>query len=323
MSDPTDGWPGRDWPSHEWPSHERPAEERPSGEWPSEDWPSEDWPAGDRPAEERPSGEWPSEDWPAGDRPAEEWPSGDWPPDDRPAGRGRHGRARASDGQRSLLVRYRWYGALLAGVAAAALATGAIILMNSHDGRLVANGCGMVSCSAALPGGTSASALPQGSPRGTLTARPAAHHRNTATPTSSPSASPSARAAGERSPSPPPPSPSPSPTASASPTPTQVDATVTYTVDQRWPGGFQGHFTIVNNGTEALSGWALTATLPGDKINSVWSANYSVDGNQLTLTAPDGQPAIAPGASQSAYFTASGSTVKPTGCVFNSQTCSG
>jgi hypothetical protein len=48
-----------------------------------------------------------------------------------------------------------------------------------------------------------------------------------------------------------------------------------------------------------------------------------VNGNQLTLTAPSDQPAIEPGASQSAYFTASGSTVKPTGCVFNSQTCTG
>jgi len=35
------------------------------------------------------------------------------------------------------------------------------------------------------------------------------------------------------------------------------------------------------------------------------------------------RPAIAPGASQSAFFTASGSTVKPTGCVFNSQNCDG
>ncbi len=102
-----------------------------------------------------------------------------------------------------------------------------------------------------------------------------------------------------------------------------MSATVTYTLDQRWPGGFQGHFTIVNTGTAPLTGWALTATLPGDQIDSVWSASYTVSGNQLTLTAPSSQPAIAPGASQSAYFTASGSTAKPTGCVFNSQTCSG
>jgi len=243
-------------------------------------------------------------------------PADGWPP--RP---GRHGRARP----RSFLVRYRWYGALLAGVAAAALATGSIMLMKSNDRRLVASDCGMVSCSGAVS--VSTSAAPDASPQGKLTVRHApAHHRATAAPTRSPSASPSARAPGARSPSPaPPPSPSPTPTASASPTPTptQVDATVTYTVDQRWPGGFQGHFTIVNNGSAALSGWALTATLPGDQIDSVWSASYSVDGNQLTLTAPSGQPAIAPGASQSAYFTASGSTVQPTGCVFNSQTCSG
>ncbi len=243
-------------------------------------------------------------------------PAGGWP-----AGRGRHG---AGGAQRSFLVRYRWYGALLAGVAAAALATGAIILMNSHDGRLVASDCGLVSCSAALPGSTSASAAPQGSPRGKLTARAApAHHRATATPTQAPSPAPSTKASPARSPSQPSPSASPAPSASPTPTPTQVDATVTYTVDQRWPGGFQGHFTIVNNGATALSGWALTATLPGDQIDSVWSASYSVNGNQLTLTAPSGQPAIAPGASESAYFTASGSTVQPTGCVFNSQTCSG
>jgi hypothetical protein len=29
------------------------------------------------------------------------------------------------------------------------------------------------------------------------------------------------------------------------------------------------------------------------------------------------------GASQSAYFTASGSTAEPTGCIFNSQVCTG
>jgi hypothetical protein len=307
MSDPTDGWPAGDWPSDEWPSGDWAADDRPSGDWAADDRRSADWAADDRR----------SADWAA-----DEWPSGEWAVDDRPSGRGRHGRAKAGGGQRSLLVRYRWYGALLAGVAAAALATGTLIVMNSGDRRLVANGCGMLSCSAALPGSTSASADPESSPRSKLTARPAAHHRTTAAPTPSPSASPSTKAPAARSTSPPP-SASPSPTASASPTPTQVDATVTYTVDQRWPGGFQGHFTIVNNGTEALSGWALTATLPGDQIDSVWSANYSVDGNQLTLTAPSGQPAIAPGASQSAYFTASGSTVQPTGCVFNSQTCSG
>jgi hypothetical protein len=241
-------------------------------------------------------------------------PAGGWP-----SGPGRHGRAKP----RSFLARYRWYGALLAGVAAAALATGTFILMNSNDRRLVASDCGMVSCSAGVS--VSTSAAPEGSPGGKLPARQVpVQHRAIAAPTRSPSPSASAKVTAARSPSPPPSPPaSPTPSASPTPTPTQVDATVTYTVDQRWPGGFQGHFTIVNNGTTALSGWVLTATLPGDQIDSVWSASYTVDGSQLTLTAPSGQPAIAPGASLSAYFTASGSTVKPTGCVFNSQACSG
>ncbi len=210
----------------------------------------------------------------------------------------------------------------LAGLAAVTLGTAAVLLAKNNDRQLVAGGCGMMSCSAALPGSTGApGAAGQASPRDGATTRPSrAHHRALAAPTRSPSASPSARPSPARSPAP---SPSSSPTPSASPTPTPVTATVSYTVDQRWPGGFQGHFTIVNDGTTALSGWALTATLPGDQIDSVWSANYTVNGNELTLTPPSDQPSIAPGASASAYFTASGGTVKPTGCVFNSQACSG
>jgi hypothetical protein len=207
-------------------------------------------------------------------------------------------------------------------LAAVALGTAAILLAQGQDRQLVAGGCGMVSCSAALPGSTgSPSAAAQASPRRKVTTRqPPAHHRAAVAPTRSPFAPASARPSPARSPVP---SPSGSPTPSASPTPTAVTATVSYTVDQRWPGGFQGHFTIVNTGTTPLAGWALTATLPGDQIDSVWSASYSVNGNDLTLTPPSDQPSIAPGASQSAFFTASGSTVNPTGCVFNSQACSG
>lgn len=236
----------------------------------------------------------------------------------RPAGHGRHGRADAARGGfGETLVRYRWHAVISVGVASAVLVGGAIIVLRGHDVRLVGNGCGMVNCSAALPG---ASAAPQGSPTPPGRSPPArrrAHTAATRSPSPSPSVTPSpGRSRGH-------PTPSASPTTSPSPTPTTVDATVTYTLDQRWPGGFQGHFTIVNNGTTALTGWALTATLPGDSIDSVWSASYTVNGYQLTLTAPSGQPSIAPGASQSAYFTASGSTARPTDCVFNNQACTG
>jgi cellulose binding protein with CBM2 domain len=247
------------------------------------------------------------------------------PADRSRGGRRRHGRPAAAPGSGplSFLVRYRWYAVLLACAGLAALAVATVMVVNSPDRRLVAAGCGMVSCSAALPGSATPSAAPQGTPRGRAPARPSPSHAPaTATPAGPRPPARTAQPAPSRSPSSSP-SPTVAPTPSGSPTPTTVAATVSYTVDQRWPGGFQGHFTIVNNGATALTGWALTATLPGDQIDSVWSASYSVDGNQLTLTAPSSQPAIAPGASQSAYFTASGSTVHPTGCVFNSQACSG
>jgi hypothetical protein len=244
------------------------------------------------------------------------------PTEGRPAGHRRHGRADAAGGGfRAALVRHRWHAVIGVGVAAAALVGGAIYLAKGHDERLVGNGCGVVNCSATLPGADGVSASPQASPRGKPGHSAPAHHRAHTVATRSPAPAHSAGPSPGRSPGQP--TPSASPTPSPSPTPTTVDATVTYTLDQRWPGGFQGHFTIVNNGSAPLTGWALTATLPGDSIDSVWSASYTVNGNQLTLTAPSGQPTIAPGASQSAYFTASGSTAKPTGCVFNNQACSG
>jgi hypothetical protein len=96
---------------------------------------------------------------------------------------------------------------------------------------------------------------------------------------------------------------------------------VSYAVDQRWPGGFQGQFTIVNNGSAPLAGWVLAAVLPGDRIDSVWSADYTTDGTTLTLTPAPYQPVIPPGGTQSAFFTASGNTPAPTGCLFNNRAC--
>jgi hypothetical protein len=170
-------------------------------------------------------------------------PVGGWP-----TGPGRHGRAKVDGGQRSFL-RYRWYGALLAGIAAAALATGAIMLMNSHDGRLVSSDCGLVSCSAALPGSTSPDAGPQGSPRGKLTARFApVHYRAAATRALAPSASPSAKASAARSRRRPPLPHRPPPHAHHRGHHGDLSG------GSPLAGRFPGHFTLVNNGTTALSG---------------------------------------------------------------------
>jgi hypothetical protein len=238
---------------------------------------------------------------------------------------GRRGLGAGLGRGREALAGLRWYAALPAGAGALLLAAGVFLLTTGHHARPLAAGCGLVNCSASLPPAVVA-AHAQGGPSGRPAAtRPAAGRPVAAGPPrmrlrarSAPTTAPQAGAT-----SAPAPAATSSPAPSAPPSPPAGAATVTYALDQRWPGGFMGHFTIVNNGSAPVSGWVLAAALPGDHIDSVWNASYRSDGTTLTLTPAPWLPDIPPGASQSAYFTASGTTAWPTACTFNSQSCGG
>jgi mannan endo-1,4-beta-mannosidase len=87
---------------------------------------------------------------------------------------------------------------------------------------------------------------------------------------------------------------------------------VSYSLARSWDGGFLGHFTITNHGSKPISRWIVNATLPGDHVESGWGASFRASGGTVTLTPASYDRAIAPGGSQSAYFTASGPTTRPT-----------
>jgi cellulase/cellobiase CelA1 len=89
-----------------------------------------------------------------------------------------------------------------------------------------------------------------------------------------------------------------------------------------WDGGFQGQFTIANNGPAPVGGWQLTAVLPGDQVQSAWDASFQASGDTLTLTPPSYQVIIEPGASLAEHFTAGGAVTVPQGCTFNGAPCS-
>jgi endoglucanase len=114
------------------------------------------------------------------------------------------------------------------------------------------------------------------------------------------------------------PTTSPSPTHPARP---RYSVTVIYAVAKSFHGGFEGEFTIVNKGTSPVSGWELTATLPGDHIKSVTGASYTTHGEKLILTPLSSQPSIAPGATQLVLFTAGGTNTTPGSCTFNGAAC--
>ena len=97
---------------------------------------------------------------------------------------------------------------------------------------------------------------------------------------------------------------------------------MTYSVVQRWDGGFQGQFTIVNHASSALTGWQIRAAFPGDLVDSAWGTGWQISGGDtLVLDAPSYQPTVPPGASQSANFTAQGNTTRPASCTINGLAC--
>jgi hypothetical protein len=202
------------------------------------------------------------------------------------------------------LAQRRWFVGIGTGACLTA-AAGVILIFMPHQAspraRVRAVNCGIVTCTATLPPAGRAIATP-----GSRTTRSA---RSAVTPQVSPSPRMSATAVMAPSPAP--------------PAPRQASlVTVAYSVVQRWDGGFQGQFTIVNHASTALTGWQIRAAFPGDLVDSAWGAGWQIsDGGTLVLDAPSYQPTVPPGASQSANFTARGNTTSPVSCSIDGLTC--
>jgi cellulose binding protein with CBM2 domain len=126
----------------------------------------------------------------------------------------------------------------------------------------------------------------------------------------------------------PPSSPGPGPTTpvpAPAPAPTAAgpNVSVSYSTLQRWPGGFMGGLRLVNNGPAAVSGWQLVITLGGDRVDTVWNADWQPgSGGSVIMTPVSYDPTIAPGASLSVNFVAQGGQTEPGSCTFDGSACS-
>ncbi len=131
---------------------------------------------------------------------------------------------------------------------------------------------------------------------------------SSASPSRSASASPSASPSRSASASP---SASPSRSASASPSASSPGGTgacsVTYAVQSSWAQGFTANVTVKNTGTSTLNGWTVKWTVPsGVALASGWSATFASSGTAWTMTPPSWQTTLAPGATFSYGFQATG-----------------
>jgi endoglucanase len=101
---------------------------------------------------------------------------------------------------------------------------------------------------------------------------------------------------------------------------------VTYTVQNQWPGGFTSAVTVKNLGT-AINGWTLAFDFPaaGQLVGQNWSATWTQSGQHVTATSLSWNAALAPGASTGIGFNGTWTTSNPVPASFtlNGVACTG
>jgi len=98
--------------------------------------------------------------------------------------------------------------------------------------------------------------------------------------------------------------------------------TVTYSASHGWDRVFLGELTIVNHGHSPVASWHLVITLPGDRVTTVWNAQWRrVGPGSVIMTPLTAGQGIEPGASVSVNFLAQGPRTALANCTFDGFAC--
>ena len=101
--------------------------------------------------------------------------------------------------------------------------------------------------------------------------------------------------------------------------------TVTYSLTNSWPGGFQAGITITNNGAP-ITGWTLAFTFPNDQqVSQGWDGTFTQSGQNLTVASESWNGSLGTGASTTIGFTGTvGATnTAPSYFTVNGLACNG
>ncbi|MGC9536128.1 cellulose binding domain-containing protein [Streptomyces sp. UG1] len=95
-----------------------------------------------------------------------------------------------------------------------------------------------------------------------------------------------------------------------------------YTKTSDWTTGYTAQYVVTNNSGRAKKDWTLRFDLPsGSTLSSLWNAESSVSGRQVTVTPPKwDSDGLAPGESVTVGFVVNG-TAAPTGCLIDDAEC--
>ncbi|MFK3983230.1 chitinase [Micromonospora sp. NPDC050397] len=99
--------------------------------------------------------------------------------------------------------------------------------------------------------------------------------------------------------------------------------TATFVKTSDWGSGWEGKYTITNGGTTAISSWSVAFDLPaGSRVGTFWDALMTSSGQRFTFTNRSWNGSLAPGASASFGFNATGAG-SPSNCTLNGAACGG
>ncbi|PZG17058.1 chitinase, partial [Micromonospora craterilacus] len=99
--------------------------------------------------------------------------------------------------------------------------------------------------------------------------------------------------------------------------------TATFVKTADWGTGWEGKYTITNGGSSTITSWQVAFSLPaGTTLGTYWDATVSSVGQRHTFTNRSWNGTVAPGASVSFGFLATGSG-SPTDCLLNGAPCGG
>ena len=98
----------------------------------------------------------------------------------------------------------------------------------------------------------------------------------------------------------------------------------TFTSAGDWGTGHQVNVKVTNSGSAPVTGWTLEFDLPaGDTISSSWDADVTRAGNHYTAKSKSWAGPLAPGASFTWGYVATGPYKTPTACSINGVACTG
>ncbi|WP_315094660.1 glycosyl hydrolase family 18 protein [uncultured Cellulomonas sp.] len=98
----------------------------------------------------------------------------------------------------------------------------------------------------------------------------------------------------------------------------------TFTSAGDWGNGHQVNVKVTNAGTTVVNGWTIEFDLPaGDTISSSWDADVTRSGSHYTAKNKSWAATLAPGASLTWGYVATGPFKSPTTCSINGVACTG